>query len=48
MKKKVLILIMILLTLSGCTKRFTIDEGENNKKSYVSNILCKPESEELK
>ena len=39
---------MILLTLSGCTKRFTIDEGENNKKSYVSNILCKPESEELK
>lgn len=46
MKKKVLILIMILLTLSGCTKRVTIQDGDTNK-SYVTNILCRPESEEL-
>ena len=48
MKKKILILIMILITLSGCTKRFTIkNEEDNTSKSYVSNILCKPESTEL-
>ena len=46
MKKKVLILIMILLTLSGCTKRVTIQDGDTNK-SYVTNILCRPESKEL-
>lgn len=48
MKKKILILILILITLSGCTKRFNIkDEDGKNQKSYVSNIICKPESEEL-
>ena len=50
MKKKILLLLMILLTLSGCTKRFNItieDKDEKVQKSYVSNILCKPESEEL-
>ena len=51
MKKKILVLILLLVTLSGCTKRFnveTVDENENKStKQYVSNILCKPESEEL-
>ena len=50
MKKKLLLLLLLVLTLSGCTKRFnvTIDEENKKQKSYVSNILCKPESEELK
>jgi len=48
MKKKILILILIVFTLSGCTKRFTLENKEDKtSKSYVSNILCKPESEEL-
>ena len=48
MRKKILILLLILLTLGGCTKRCTIkSEDEKTQKQYVSNILCKPESEEL-
>ena len=47
MKKKLLVLIMILLTLSGCTKRFNIENEDKTQKSYVSNILCKPQTEEL-
>ena len=51
MKKKLLVLLMILITLSGCTKRFNVeslDEKEQKvTKSYVSNIICKPESSEL-
>ena len=49
MKKKLLILLIVLVTLSGCTKRFNITDKDNEKnvKSYVSNILCRPESEEL-
>ncbi len=48
MKKKVLILLILLIALTGCTKRMTIEsENGKNKKSYVSNILCKPETEEL-
>lgn len=48
MRKKILTLLLILLTLGGCTKRFTIkSEDEKTQKQYVSNILCKPESEEL-
>lgn len=49
MKKKILILFLILFTLSGCTKRFNvvINEEKNQQKSYVSNILCKPETKEL-
>ena len=47
MKKKVLLILLILLTVSGCTKRFDVKLENDNKKSYVSNILCKPESEEL-
>ena len=45
-KKVFLLLFLILFTLSGCTKRFEITDNDT-KKSYVSNILCKPESEEL-
>ena len=50
MKKKIAIALLLLVTLSGCTKRFTIEVGEGDKKiekSYVSNILCKPESKDL-
>ena len=46
MKKKVLLLLLILITLSGCTKRFNVTENDT-KKSYVSNIICKPETKEL-
>ena len=46
--KKIIILLVLLLVLGGCTKRFTIEtEDGKNQKQYVSNILCKPESEEL-
>ena len=48
MKKKLLILLLILITLSGCTKRFSVENEDKKTKSYVSNILCKPESENLK
>jgi len=47
MKKKLTILLLILITLSGCTKRFNVENEDKTVKSYVSNILCKPESEEL-
>lgn len=49
MKKKILILFLVLFTLSGCTKRFNvvINEEKNQQKSYVSNILCKPETKKL-
>ena len=47
-KKKLLILFLLLINLSGCTKRFTLEDENKTKKSYVSNILCKPESKELK
>ncbi len=48
MKKKILILLLLLITLSGCTKRFNVEQEDKTKKAYVSNILCKPQSEELK
>ena len=47
MKKKIVLLLVLLLTLSGCTKRFTVKNEDNTQKSYVSNILCRPQSEEL-
>lgn len=48
MKKKLLLIVLALLMLSGCTKRFTIEDKETEtKKNYVSNILCKPESKDL-
>ena len=39
----------MLFTSSGCTKRFNVvvNEEKNQQKSYVSNILCKPETKEL-
>ena len=48
MKKKIVILLLILFALGGCTKRFniTLEDGKTTKQ-YVSNILCKPESKEL-
>jgi YidC/Oxa1 family membrane protein insertase len=44
MKKKVLIIFLLLITLSGCTKRFTVEGDDKSKKQYVSNIICKPET----
>jgi len=48
MKKKIAILMLVLVMLSGCTKRFTVEnKTEKTSKSYVSNIICRPESKEL-
>lgn len=49
-RNKIIILLVMLFTLCGCTKRFTLEvdnNGEKIKKSYVSNIVCKPEGDEL-
>lgn len=50
-KKKLFLVLLLLLTLTGCTKRaeFTTkdSEGKDIKKQFVSNIVCKPESKEL-
>ena len=51
MKKKIAIIFLLMLTLCGCTKRFNTEvdvDGKKVEKSYVSNIICRPESEELK
>lgn len=51
MKKKIVIIFLLMLTLCGCTKRFNTEvdvDGKKVEKSYVSNIICRPESEELK
>lgn len=45
MNKKIIILIMLIILLTGCTKRFTVKESDNSTKTYVSNIMCKPKSE---
>lgn len=46
--QKIILLFLLIVTLTGCTKRFTVEDKEDNtKKAYVSNIICKPESEEL-
>ncbi len=47
MKKKIVVLFLILVLLSGCTKRVTITNDDNSTKTYVTNILCKPETKEL-
>ena len=48
MKKKIAIILLLVVVLCGCTKRVTVKEEENNtQKSYVANILCRPESKEL-
>ena len=51
MKKKIAIVLLLMLILCGCTKRFNTEvdiDGKKVEKSYVSNIICKPESTELK
>lgn len=45
-KKKIVLVLLCLLMLSGCTKRFTVEQNDT-KKTYVSNIICKPEGKEL-
>ena len=60
--KKIILVFILLITLTGCTKRTNFDiyeakyneqTGEveyvktENQKNYVTNILCKPETEEL-
>lgn len=52
MKKKILLLVVILLTLSGCTKYISDDNKkrvvyEVTGQSLPSNILCKPEDKDL-
>lgn len=43
-RKLIVVLILMLLLTTGCTKNFVDKES---KKSYTSNILCKPETEEM-
>ena len=45
--KKLILLFILLITLTGCTKRVNFKAEDGSEKSYVSNILCKPETEEL-
>ncbi len=47
MKKKLAIIMLLLIVLSGCTKRFTVENEDKSVKSLVSNIICKPEGKEL-
>ena len=48
MKKKIALIAVCILLLTGCTKNFTVkNEEKNTQKTYVSNILCKPEDKEL-
>ncbi len=47
MKKKIIVVILLLVMLCGCTKRTTVTLEDNSTKTYVTNILCRPESEEL-
>ena len=49
MKKKIVLVVLCIMMLCGCTKNFAVVNEETNKqKNYTSNILCKPETEELK
>ena len=45
--KKIILVMILLITLTGCTKRVNFTTSDGNEKSYVSNILCKPETKEL-
>lgn len=53
MKKKILVVVaIILVTLTGCTKTLTDDKNkrvvyEATGQNLTSNILCRPESEDL-
>ncbi len=46
--KKIIVLCLFLLLLSGCTKSFTIENKEAEKKVYTANIICQPISKDLK
>ena len=49
MKKKIVLVVLCIMMLCGCTKNFSVVNEETHKQnSYTSNILCKPETEELK
>lgn len=49
MKKKIVLVVLCIMMLCGCTKNFSVVNEETNKqKNYTSNILCKPETDELK
>lgn len=45
--KKLILILLVLITLTGCTKRTNFKLEDGTEKGYVSNILCKPETEEL-
>ncbi len=45
--KKIILILLVLCTLTGCTKRNNFKLEDGTEKGYVSNILCKPETEEL-
>lgn len=47
MKNKIIILLILVIMLCGCTKRTTVTLEDNSTKSYVTNILCRPETDEL-
>ena len=49
--KKVLLIVLLLLTITGCTKTLKVDDKiikyEKTGQTLTANILCKPEEEEL-
>ena len=50
--KKIIILLIVLLTVTGCTKTLTDDNkqrvtNDNTGQALTANILCLPESEDL-
>ena len=48
MKKKIALVAVCVCLLTGCTKNFTVtNEEDGTHKTYVSNILCQPESKEM-
>lgn len=49
MKKKIIILCLFLLILTGCTRNFTVEtNNKNERRSYTANIICQPETEEIR
>ena len=44
-KKTIVLLLVVLLTLTGCTKNF---RDETTNKAYTQNILCQPETKEVR
>lgn len=46
---KITILCLFLLLLSGCTRNFTIEtNNKKERKVYTANIICQPETEEIR